>query len=74
MDLKPWSDFSSGYFARARDVTPKQGTIGPWRAPPNYLRDYLTLMFGPLKDGVLQFEVASDRRTTPVVEMQAAAH
>ena len=62
MALTPWSELSSGYFARARDVTPKQGTFGPWKAPPNYLRDYVTLMFGPLNDGVLHFETASDRR------------
>jgi monooxygenase len=59
MALKPWSDFSSGYFERSRDVTPKQGTIGPWRAPPNYIRDYMGLRFGRLDDGVLQFQSAT---------------
>lgn len=56
MALTPWSELSSGYFARARDVTPKQGTFGPWKAPPNYLRDSITLRLQRLDDGVLQFK------------------
>lgn len=68
MSLKPWSDFSSGYFERARDVTPKQGTFGPWKAPPNYLGDYAALMFSRLDDGVLMFKAP-----TPPVGARAAA-
>jgi hypothetical protein len=59
MEILPWSPLSSGYFARARDITPKQGTRGPWRAPPNYLKDYMALRFGRLDDGVLSFEQRS---------------
>ncbi len=55
LELKPWSAFSSGYFARALDQTPKQGHIAPWRAPQSYVTDTLTLRFGRLDDGFLEF-------------------
>jgi monooxygenase len=51
----PIVDFSSGYFARAQDRLPKQGTKEPWRAHQNYVLDVMTLRFGSLNDGVLQF-------------------
>jgi monooxygenase len=72
MELKPWSDFSSGYFARARDVTPKQGTFGPWKAPPNYLRDSITLRLHRLDDGVLQFKAPSRAAVAAVAFREAA--
>jgi monooxygenase len=64
MTLTPWSALSSGYFARARDITPKQGDIGPWRAPPNYLRDCLSLRVQRLDDGVLRFSTAQASHAT----------
>ncbi len=52
---EPWVDFSSGYFQRAMDRFPKQGSKRPWRLYQNYLRDLLALRWSPLADGVLQF-------------------
>jgi cation diffusion facilitator CzcD-associated flavoprotein CzcO len=52
---EPWVDFSSGYFQRAMDRFPKQGSKRPWRLYQNYLRDLVALRWSPLADGVLQF-------------------
>ena len=51
----PWVDFSSGYFQRAADKMPKQGSKPPWRLHQNYALDLLTLRFSRLEDGVLGF-------------------
>jgi len=52
---EPWVDFSSGYFQRATDRFPKQGSKKPWRLNQNYVRDLLALRWSALEDGVLQF-------------------
>ena len=52
---EPWVDFSSGYFQRAMDHFPKQGSKKPWRLYQNYVRDLLALRYSALEDGVLQF-------------------
>jgi cation diffusion facilitator CzcD-associated flavoprotein CzcO/acetyl esterase/lipase len=51
----PFLDFSSGYVQRALDVLPKQGASKPWRLYQNYLLDLLTLRFGRIDDGTLEF-------------------
>ncbi|MEP6969476.1 MAG: NAD(P)/FAD-dependent oxidoreductase [Betaproteobacteria bacterium] len=51
----PWVDFSSGYFQRALNRLPRQGSHPPWKLHQNYLRDILQLRFGTLNDDVLQF-------------------
>ena len=56
MALKPWVDFSSGYFQRALATLPQQGTRQPWLLSQNYLTDLLALKFGRIADGVLRFE------------------
>ena len=53
--LRPWVDFSSGYFQRAADQMPKQGSAKPWKLNQNYLSDLLAMRFGAVDDGVLQF-------------------
>ncbi len=53
--LLPWVDFSSGYFQRAAGQLPRQGAVKPWKLNQNYLSDLLTLRFGAINDGVLQF-------------------
>ena len=53
--LQPWVDFSSGYFQRAADQLPKQGTTKPWKLNQNYLSDMLAMRFGKVADGVLRF-------------------
>jgi hypothetical protein len=56
---RPWVDFSSGYFQRAADKFPKQGSRQPWRLNQNYLADLLLLRFGRLDDGVMEFSGAT---------------
>ncbi len=51
----PWLDFSSGYVQRALEVLPKQGSKKPWRLYQNYALDMLTLRFGKVEDGTMQF-------------------
>ena len=51
----PWVDFSSGYFQRALDQLPRQGSRTPWKLHQNYLLDILQLRLGTLNDNVLQF-------------------
>ena len=55
VQAEPWVDFSSGYFQRAIDRFPKQGSKKPWRLYQNYVRDLLALRWSALEDGVLQF-------------------
>ena len=55
MTTEPWVDFSSGYFLRAFDQLPKQGTKKPWKLNQNYLADLMTLRYGALADGVMRF-------------------
>ena len=51
----PWLDFSSGYVQRATDALPKQGATKPWRLYQNYALDMLTLRYGKVEDGTMQF-------------------
>jgi cation diffusion facilitator CzcD-associated flavoprotein CzcO len=55
METEPFIDFSSGYFLRAVDQLPKQGTKQPWRLNQNYLVDTIKLKRAPIEDGVLEF-------------------
>ena len=52
---EPWIDFSSGYVQRSLDKFPKQGSKAPWKLRQNYARDIMTLRFGRVDDGVLEF-------------------
>ena len=51
----PAVDFSSGYFQRAMDKLPRQGSRKPWRINQNYIRDLLDSRFTPIDDGILEF-------------------
>jgi cation diffusion facilitator CzcD-associated flavoprotein CzcO len=55
MTIEPWVDFSSGYFQRALDQLPKQGSKKPWKLNQNYLADLMTLRYGRVDDGVMRF-------------------
>ena len=55
MTVEPWVDFSSGYFQRALDALPKQGSKKPWKLNQNYLADLVTLRYGAVDDGVMRF-------------------
>jgi monooxygenase len=52
----PLIDFSSGYFQRAADRLPRQGSKRPWRLYQNYLRDLVSLRFGAVDDEALEFK------------------
>jgi monooxygenase len=51
----PFVDFSSGYFQRALDQLPRQGSRKPWRLYQNYLLDLISLRYGAVNDPALQF-------------------
>jgi monooxygenase len=53
--LEPLIDFSSGYVQRAIDQLPRQGSKKPWKLYQNYVRDLLSLRFGSIGNGVLEF-------------------
>ena len=61
----PPVDFSSGYFQRAMDKLPRQGSRKPWRIYQNYVRDLVALRLAPLDDGVLEFSARSRRDLGP---------
>jgi monooxygenase len=52
---EPLIDFSSGYVLRAMDQLPRQGSKKPWKLYQNYVRDLLSLRFGSVDDGALEF-------------------
>jgi monooxygenase len=56
IEEEPMLDFSSGYIVRAMDKFPRQGKQLPWRVYQNYIVDFLSLRFRPLKDKVLEFK------------------
>jgi cation diffusion facilitator CzcD-associated flavoprotein CzcO len=52
---EPALSFTSGYVQRALDSLPHQGSKRPWKLYQNYLLDLLTLRFGRMDDGALEF-------------------
>jgi monooxygenase len=52
---EPLIDFSSGYFRRTIDQLPRQGSKKPWRLYQNYILDLISLRYGSLDDGALEF-------------------
>ena len=63
LGTQPWVDFSSGYFQRSIHLLPKQGTKRPWELYQNYALDILSLRYGRLSDGVLEFSNPVSERT-----------
>jgi monooxygenase len=55
IERRPAVDFSSGYFQRAMDKLPRQGSRKPWLIHQNYVQDQIALRLAPLEDGVLEF-------------------
>ena len=84
---QPFIDFSSSYVLRSIDRFPKQGSKAPWRLYQNYALDIMSLRFGAIEDGTLQFGEPRHRSTrrsrspsedpavvgSPVVEEPTAA-
>jgi cation diffusion facilitator CzcD-associated flavoprotein CzcO len=60
MPAEPFLDFSSGYVQRALDRLPKQGAKAPWKLHQNYALDIMSLKFGALQDGVMEFTAATN--------------
>jgi monooxygenase len=52
---EPAFNLTSGYFQRASDVLPKQGSKRPWKLHQNYALDLLDLRFSRIDDGALEF-------------------
>ena len=55
VEAAPWIDFTSGYVQRAIDTFPKQGSRRPWKLYQNYALDIVSLRFGRIDDGVMQY-------------------
>ncbi len=51
----PSLSFSSGYVQRSLAKLPKQGSKRPWRLYQNYALDIVSLRFGKVDDGVMQY-------------------
>jgi cation diffusion facilitator CzcD-associated flavoprotein CzcO len=68
VDEAPWLNLTSGYIQRADAILPRQGTKAPWKLYQNYALDMLTLRYGKIGDGTLEFS-APDR--VPAVEQNS---
>jgi cation diffusion facilitator CzcD-associated flavoprotein CzcO len=55
---QPFIDFSSGYVQRSIDKFPRQGSRAPWRLYQNYALDIMSLRFGAIEDGTMEFSGA----------------
>jgi monooxygenase len=62
---QPFIDFSSSYVQRAIHEFPKQGSKAPWRLYQNYALDILSLKFGAIDDGAMQFSSAAAPLQSP---------
>jgi cation diffusion facilitator CzcD-associated flavoprotein CzcO len=70
---RPFVDFSSGYFQRAKHIMPKQTTRAPWKQNQSYFHDIMDLRYGAIEDGELEFKRAPARaRETPQADRAAA--
>jgi cation diffusion facilitator CzcD-associated flavoprotein CzcO len=69
----PWIDFSSGYIQRAANILPKQGTKKPWKLYQNYFLDLVTLKFGAVDDGTMEFSKPQAKVETARVRESVAA-
>lgn len=52
---EPLLSFSSGYVQRSIDKFPKQGQKAPRRLYNNYAMDTVSLKFGDVTDGTMEF-------------------
>jgi cation diffusion facilitator CzcD-associated flavoprotein CzcO len=62
---EPAIDFTSGYVQRAIDTLPRQGSRKPWRLYQNYALDLLSLRFGALNDGTMEFSAHRQPVSSP---------
>jgi cation diffusion facilitator CzcD-associated flavoprotein CzcO len=74
VEAEPFVNFSSSYFQRAIDQFPRQGSKQPWKLYQNYMRDLLTLRYGPINDRALEFVPRPERaRSVALVGMLLGA-
>jgi monooxygenase len=73
MAEQPFIDFSSGYVQRSIHLFPKQGSKMPWRLHQNYALDILSLRFGGVEDGAMQFSRAGEAPEVPDVPEHVVA-
>jgi monooxygenase len=52
---EPIVDFTSGYVQRALSTLPQQGSKRPWKLYQNYLLDLVTMQYGRVNDGTMEF-------------------
>jgi cation diffusion facilitator CzcD-associated flavoprotein CzcO len=71
MPADPFLDFSSGYVQRAIDRLPKQGAKAPWKLYQNYALDIMSLKFGALQDGAMEFAAPAPENPARVPETLA---
>jgi monooxygenase len=55
IDEVPLLDFDAGYVLRAREQFPKQGNRLPWKNYQDYIRDFVSLRLGSMRDDELEF-------------------
>lgn len=60
LESAPLLDLKAGYVERAASRLPRQGTVPPWRTYQNYFQDMLTIRYGRLEDGAIQFSRKAD--------------
>jgi monooxygenase len=56
---EPIMSFTSGYVQRALPMLPSQGSKRPWKLYQNYLLDLMTMQFGAVNDGSMEFRAAN---------------
>ena len=56
VDIQTMQPLDSGYFIRAADKLPKEGTDMPWQQHHDYVADTKALKKDPLEDGAMQFK------------------
>jgi len=66
VEVKEMMPLDSGYFARAIDKLPREGTKLPWQQHHDYFADMKLLRDGELEDGAMQFEVRMSADTAEV--------
>jgi len=62
---EPAIDFTSGYVQRAISALPRQGSRKPWKLYQNYALDLLSLRFGALSDGTMEFAAHGQHVSPP---------
>lgn len=53
-------DFSPGYIRRSLHKFPRQGSKKPWKLHQNYALDMMSLKFGAVRDGAMEFSGPQD--------------